>query len=246
MSRELHTLSKAHPLFSGQPTGADIPVASVSRSLTMRLDNIKKQYSHELVPLTQQREALVREIAELKEARDIFLEETAVLNARNEELAQLNAQYERRLDQVPSTPRHSKEKSLPITQAIPPKQSFDTWKARQAPPMVVTTSTTSTSSSTTLFEEPMEIRTTIQRPSTANKVDDTPTTQRRLGLRWPGNKLKDTMTLLPANGDGMKSRKGVEHAFQQLSILRFARCDHCGDKMWGSQVRCSGMFLYDI
>ena len=50
---------------------------------------------------------LKEEIADLKEARDIFLEETAVLNARNEELAQLNTQYEKRVEQL-------KEKSLPI------------------------------------------------------------------------------------------------------------------------------------
>lgn len=212
----------------------------------MRLDNIKKQYQHELVPLTQQREALFREIAELKEARDIFLEETAVLNARNEELAQLNSQYERRTESnAQNSSGHSKEKSLPTIQAAnPSKNSVDTWKARQAPPIVNTTSTTSTSSSTTLYEEPADIRTTIQKPTIA-KVDETPTTQRtRIGLRWPGNKLKEIVS--PAAGDNAKSRKNLDHAFQQLSILRFARCDHCGDKMWGSQVRCSGKFFRSV
>ena len=71
----------------------------------MRLDNIKSQYQHDLVPLTQQREALQREIAELKAVRDVFLEETTTLNARNEELAQLSAQYTRKLEMTPETPQ---------------------------------------------------------------------------------------------------------------------------------------------
>ena len=82
---------------SSVPNG-DVPSAAIGRSLTMRLDNIKRQYQRDLLPLTQQKEALVRELLELKEARDVFLEETAVLGARNEELAQLNAQYERKLE----------------------------------------------------------------------------------------------------------------------------------------------------
>ncbi len=41
----------------------------------MRFDNIKTQYQHELIPLTEQREILVRELAELKASRDAFLEE---------------------------------------------------------------------------------------------------------------------------------------------------------------------------
>ncbi|KAG1774707.1 hypothetical protein EV702DRAFT_480387 [Suillus placidus] len=77
----------------------EIPAAHMSRSLTMRLDNIKTQYQHELIPLTQQHEALIREVAELKAARKMqFLEETTVLDARNEELAQLSAQYVCRIE----------------------------------------------------------------------------------------------------------------------------------------------------
>ena len=37
-----------------------------------------------------------------------------------------------------------------------------------------------------------------------------------------------------------------EHTFQQLSVLRFTRCDHCGDKMWGSQLRCSGEHCFSV
>ncbi|EJD02801.1 RhoGAP-domain-containing protein [Fomitiporia mediterranea MF3/22] len=212
---ELSASKTSVPNGDGQGQGA-----SIGRSLTMRLDNIKRQYQHDLVPLTQQREALVREIVDLKEARDIFLEETAVLNARNEELAQLNQQYERRFE------------SGGAGQSKTSIDKFDSWKARQglgqggaagagasaqASPMV---NTTSTSSSATLIEDVEQVR---QQKPAKPEVGDIPV-RNRIGLRWPGGK---------ANKDR------IEHAFQQLSVLRFARCDLCGDKMWGSQVRCS-------
>lgn len=236
-----------HSFFSSLPNG-EVPVASVSRSLTMRLDNIKRQYQHELVPLTQQRESLVREIADLKEARDIFLEETAVLNARNEELAQLNTQYEKRVEQL-------KEKSLP------PLQPGVNWKVQQqqlqqlqaqAPAIV---NTTSTSSTATLIDEngSSEGR---HRGAAAAKLDLNSSNNINNDIngqvkrfRWPGNSGKSNVLGVAGAataggvGESGKKKHKVEHAFQQLSILRFARCDLCGDKMWGSQVRCTGMFF---
>jgi hypothetical protein len=46
---------------------------------------------------------------------------------------------------------------------------------------------------------------------------------------------------MPTMGNASKPVKTQDHAFQQVSVLRLARCDHCGDKLWGSQLRCSGM-----
>ncbi|KZT18293.1 hypothetical protein NEOLEDRAFT_1184394 [Neolentinus lepideus HHB14362 ss-1] len=72
--------------------------APLSRTFSVRFDNIKSQYSRELVPLTEQKEILNREVAELKALREQFLEETASLSARNEELAQLHHQYIRQME----------------------------------------------------------------------------------------------------------------------------------------------------
>jgi chromosome segregation ATPase len=83
----------------------EAPPSNLGRSLTTRLDTIKKQYQRDLIPLREERENLAREIAELKGVRDVFLEETTVLNARNEELAQLSAQYARRMVPIPETPQ---------------------------------------------------------------------------------------------------------------------------------------------
>ena len=73
----------------------------LSRALSVRFDSIKNQYQSDLLPLTAQKEQLIREITELRASRDAYLEETTMLSARNEELAQLHAQYLRRMD-IPS------------------------------------------------------------------------------------------------------------------------------------------------
>ena len=58
---------------SETPDIVDTPEA-VGQALTSRLDTIKEQYREELEPLTAQREALQREITELRETREQILE----------------------------------------------------------------------------------------------------------------------------------------------------------------------------
>src|SRR5882724_4692865 len=70
----------------------------LQRSLTSRFDNLKSQYKRELQPLLQQRETLIREINELKEERNICLEETTALNAHNQEIVELNARATRHIE----------------------------------------------------------------------------------------------------------------------------------------------------
>ena len=190
----------------------------------MRFDNIKNQYQHELIPLNEQREAIVREIAELKASRDAILEETTVLNKRNEELAQLNSQYQRRLE----AGAQAKDENVLQERHT---NSFD--RAR-SPPMLNASTTTlalSEESSDTKFIK-------ITKPD----VQDTPAQQVRARfIKWPGSKApKENVAVMNMNGaDPNKPKWRTEHVFQQISVLRVARCDHCGDKMWGSQLRCS-------
>ena len=73
-------------------------------------------------------------------------------------------------------------------------------------------------------------------------VQDTPAQQVRARfIKWPGSKApKENVAVMNMNGaDPNKPKWRTEHVFQQISVLRVARCDHCGDKMWGSQLRCS-------
>ena len=37
-----------------------------------------------------------------------------------------------------------------------------------------------------------------------------------------------------------KKNKVKTHNFREFSVLKFDRCDHCGDKMWGPGAACSG------
>lgn len=182
----------------------------------MRFDNIKVQYQHELLPLTSQREKLLREITELRAARDSFLEEATILNARNEELAQLGAQYVRRVDSGVELDRRG--------------DSLD--KARAA---ILNASVTS--STVALSDESGEKFIKISKPELVDAP--APQANTRKFIKWPGSRPQPPKDV-PVTNDANKAKTRVEHTFQQISMLRVSRCDHCGDKMWGSQLRCSG------
>ncbi|KAF9461310.1 hypothetical protein BDZ94DRAFT_1264138 [Collybia nuda] len=218
------TLAEVEEL-SATRTTPDLPSANLGRSLTKRLETIKTQYKRDLVPLTQERETLTREVAELKAVRDVFLEETTVLNTRNEELAQLSAVYFRRMEGHPGnsntmdTLRGSLDK--PRSQPLQAQQSMP------FPPSL----SASTSGSSTAHEDNIEPG-RMGVPKT-NLEQHTPS--KGGGFRKWGSKAKGVLS--PPAASDRKAHQ--EHNFQQLSVLRFTRCDHCGDKMWGSQLRCT-------
>ncbi|KAI0355591.1 RhoGAP-domain-containing protein [Trametes cingulata] len=213
--------SKSSPAIVDSEDGG----ASMTRALSMRFDNIKTQYQHELIPLIEQREALIREIAELKASRDAFLEETTVLNQRNEELAQLNAQYQRRLEAAAANSNATKEENVLQERR---ENSFD--RAR-SPPMLNASVSSTTLAATDESAETKVISTTVQETPGPQQ----PTKGR---FKWPGSKAPKENVAVNGN-DPNKPKWRTEHIFQQVSVLRVARCDHCGDKMWGSQFRCT-------
>ncbi|KZW00267.1 RhoGAP-domain-containing protein [Exidia glandulosa HHB12029] len=223
------TVAEMEELAATKNSGAEATDGQLSRSLTTRLDTLKNKYRRELQPLTQQRQELQREIAELKQSRDLFLEETAVLNARNEELAELNASTERQLESTPRAPERPPKppsKQLPVNS---PSQS---------------SSATSFNSSGGFDDSRDEAR--YVKVTKADYVDANSTGARK--FKWfPGKDANSSSayasraTDLPSvpEKDKPAPRNAFEHSFQQISVLRVARCDHCGDKMWGSQLRCS-------
>ncbi|KAG0700839.1 RhoGAP-domain-containing protein [Suillus ampliporus] len=217
----------------------ELPAAQMSRSLTMRLDNIKTQYQHELIPLTQQREALIREVTELKAAREQFLEETTVLNARNEELAQLSAQYVRRIETSRSATPTMDVLGLKEEAANPLREKSTSFDRDHPQPDLPSTASSlnglGAPSTTTLVEEP-EAKFKANRPEMADAL---PSTLKSAKFKWPMGRGRD-----PSLSSADQKGKGrVAHSFNQTSVLRFTRCDHCGDKLWGSQFRCSGTYL---
>ena len=188
----------------------------------MRFDNIKSQYKHALLPLTSQKETLLREIAELKASRDAFLEEATILNARNEELAQLSAQYIRRID------------------AGRPENGVTIDKRGDSLDKVRPNLSSSVASSTVVHSEGTDdIFIKISKPD----ISELPVPQpvKSTKFKWPGSRSQAPKDI-PASHDANKTKRR-EHIFQQISMLRVSRCDHCGDKMWGSQLRCSSEFL---
>jgi hypothetical protein len=191
-------------------------VDSVAHGLSNQLDGLKAKYRGELEPLKHQREALLRELSELKEARDIFLEETTALNARNEELAALNGQIARQIEmsltevypENGGTPEPAAENGIPKP---PSKPTFaGMFGAKQKQPPLSNMSISSAGS--TAVESPL--------------VDSASSGPKK--FRWFGK-----------SGSNSKANKPRQHNFQQQSILRITRCDHCSDKLWGAQLRCA-------
>lgn len=205
-----------------------MPPANLGRSLTKRLETIKTQYKRDLVPLTQERETLAREIAELKAVRDVFLEETTVLNARNEELAQLSSVYFRRMEGQPGNTNN-----FDTLRGSLDKARVQVHQTQQQSISFPASLSASTSGSSTAHEDNIDPgRMGVPKH---NVEQHTPSK----GFRKWGSKAKGVLS--PAAASDRKAHQ--EHNFQQLSVLRFTRCDHCGDKMWGSQLRCTGKFI---
>lgn len=200
---------------------ADRDRASLGRSLSTRLDSLKVQYKSELASLTDERESLSREIAELQSARDVFLEETTMLNARNEELAQLNAHYMRRIEAASyEAPTVARE-----------KQSSE----RQHLAMALQPSHTVNSS----FGSSDESAESAKYAKVQQK--STPSDAHSRVFKWRGNN-KEATAVPSAAQDGPTEKAWLKHTFHQVSVLRLSKCDHCSEKLWGSQARCQGMY----
>jgi len=201
----------------------------LSWSLSTRLDNLKIQYKGELVSLIDERESLFREIAELQSARDVFLEETTMLNARNEELAQLNAHYMRRIEAI------SSESSMPAQE----QRLSERERERQHPPLALQFSHTVNSSIGASSDEGAD----LAKYTKGQQKHSTGDAHSRV-FKWRGNN-KETNAAAPAahTQDGPNEKNWPGHTFQQVSVLRLSKCDHCSEKLWGSQARCQACHI---
>jgi Rho-type GTPase-activating protein 1/2 len=190
---------------------------------------LKNQYQDDIIDLAKDREALQREIAELKASRDVYLEETSALNARNEELAKLGAHYARRAESNIPPPAPV---PLPTLEDTTKKSgSFD--RPRPSAPGIMSPSSSSLTASSTVITDEGSV-------SSYRGAEHAHTSKTKV-FKWPGSKTAREPTALTMSPpiEVQRSRTS-EHTFQQLNIIRFTRCDHCGEKMWGSQYRCTG------
>jgi Rho-type GTPase-activating protein 1/2 len=192
----------------------------------MRLDNLKAQYKSELMSLSDERESLLREISELQSARNVFLEETTMLNVRNEELAHLNAHYMRRIEMAASS------ESLP---PVGETQSFE----RRRPVQPLQPSHTVNASITLSSDESAESGkyVKVQQVQQKSSTGDAP----HRVFKWRGNHKEGSNASL-ATLDGPNEKPWFKHTFQGISVLRLSKCDHCSANLWGSQARCQCMY----
>ena len=216
----------------------------MSRSLTNRFDNLKSKYKRDLEPMIAERQTLQREIHELKQAKDVCLEETTALTARNDELYELNVSMTRRLEDLQGAikPR-SMDRKVSKPSPLPPLSS-----TASIPTSSATTSTLASVSSNGTYSDDRE----DARYGKGAKSDSETAGNTMKKFAWfKGMQINPAAwALSDMNGRGQASSNSapappekpkvlLRHNFQQQSVLRFARCDHCGDKMWGTQLRCS-------
>lgn len=71
---------------------------SLQSRLSVRLDGVKAKYRKEIAELTDRRNQLLLEIEDLRQSRDVYLDETEALNARNEELNVLLSKLQGKVD----------------------------------------------------------------------------------------------------------------------------------------------------
>ena len=141
-----------------------------------------------------------------------------MLNARNEELAHLNAYYIRRIEAA------SSEYPTPVRE----KQSYE----RQHPALPLQPSHVVNSSFGASSDESTDL-------SKYAKAQQKPTTG---VFKWRGNS-KEPSASAGQDGPNEKPRSKHTFQFQQVNVLRLSKCDHCGEKLWGSQARCQSTYL---
>ncbi|KAG8834708.1 hypothetical protein FRC17_007614 [Serendipita sp. 399] len=233
------TLAEVEELHSTKQVQDVSETTTLSRSLTNRFDNLKVKYRRDLEPLIAEKESLQREISELKQAKELCLEETTALTSRNDELMELNMALTRQSEQLQSA-----NKVRPPERKASKPTPLPTLPASSAQPTPLTASSTvyaSSASIVTYVEEDKSTKSSKSDSEAGNTLRKFPWFKGKdINAAARDNaaslsKLQNSMSPIPPE----KAKPVLRHNFQQQSVLRFARCDYCGDKMWGTQLRCS-------
>lgn len=213
--------------------------ANLSRSLTGRFENLKTKYRRELETMIADRQVLQREIQELKQAKEACLEETTVLVSRNDELHELNMSMTRQLEQIQSAIKTTQNNNRKASKAtpLPPLNSAPTL-AGTVNSAQTSTPISSTSGSVEEKEDAKYLKGAKSDSEAGYTMKKFPWFKGKENSLGPVPPSKPQQTFVPPPVQE-KPKLNMRHNFQQQSVLRFARCDYCGDKMWGTQLRCS-------
>ncbi|PWN44503.1 RhoGAP-domain-containing protein [Ceraceosorus guamensis] len=180
-----------------QETGS---ASDLQRNLSVRLEGVKEKYRKEIDELTFERDALMIEIEELKQSRDVFLEESQTLNHRNEELNGILTQLTRnveaaqvRADQqafqqqfrenLPPVPRDLRERAMSGAGGRSPGGKLGTG----SPSVSSLNADTLTSASASASDTTIQTGTSLQRVMPISKIEAAPPKK----FKWMKPKLQD-------------------------------------------------------
>ena len=237
--------------------------------MSSRLDYTKAQYRRELEPLEEKRERLMHDIAELREARAIFVEETTALNTRNEQLAELNAQIALQIQAaaadgasagVPGLDQLAQGLGALSQDGASLYGQSDTFnkaapsftRGRKTDPRERGHYSPSIGSSTTLNTLTGGNHEGLDEFGTkATKIPklemSEPAHQKKFKWFAPGHKHGGASTserppIILERPDGHQAEKTHAHNLVSANMLRIGRCDQCGDILWGAGLRCTSKF----
>lgn len=245
-------LAEVDELAERTPGGVVDP-GSLAQSLSLRLDSIRDQYATELESLSGQVENLQREISELRQIKEASLEESAALAAKNEDLAELNTQLTRQTEALQDTLSRTRPPTIfskgkgHQLQNSPSLASLTGQGLQDVPEETITARVVKVSKPEPIEAAPVK-RFKWYKSSKGPDASNTPANISK-PLAFDVGKTRGGMTLgvagLAMGGIGGGARPSTEfgmrdHAFQQHTMMRFTRCELCGEKMWGLQeVKCS-------
>lgn len=206
------------------------------------MNSIKQDYLDELEPLIASKAQLQREISDLRDTRNLYIEESTALSAKNDELTEL---HQRLL---------KKQESLQegLSRARPPTAYLKGHKMHiSGSPSLSSLATASLSTLHDVAEDAIRgsklgnnQATEATAPATKNrfkwyKSSKGPETAISAGSISKPLGIVEKPKTRPSHEVSLR-----EHAFQPQTILRFSKCEYCGEKMWGLQeLRCTGEFF---
>jgi hypothetical protein len=259
------------PKSADRSSGVSAVQDGVAEALDARLEAIKDVHRDEVNALIAQRDDLLREVSELKEARDSFLEEAGRLASQNAALGEKNADASRQLDQVqeslaklqimtskaglaPSANGRIAHSHSPSTSSLGSSltavHSNSTGRSPLATARVIGSPSESSDSFRFVKPEAVEVHSRSNKfkwGKSSSSSKTTATDAAKANQQLPPVPAGARSPVPPRTGS-VDAGSGVrQHGFQQTSILRPVRCDYCGDKMWGlNEVRCTGALPFSL
>lgn len=238
------TVAEVAELVSHQDGMSKASDSAVTESLGTRLDAVKARYRKEIDDLALERDSLLIEIEELKQSKELLVDEALILSTKNDDLTAMLAQLKRNInvaiqsrDQLPSLPHLNKD--------LPPQQASINRPS---------TSSHDVAPGSIGLESASLDSVAVQRVAKPEKIEPAPVVKM---FKWMKPKLDGARPAFapastppvpskPAAGGTGLSRAAShdivvrEHLFQPYNVLRPTRCLACQRNMWGqSEMRCA-------